>query len=547
MGRKVIIFVISCLLFLIPTLGITKDYFLYDHEQNEIFTINDALATEGLKKIGLTKNPDLMMATGVADKFLAIHSSYRSVESKGQTSFQPGILMIFNAKSGRTEDLVEIGFAPYRWTYTKDRSSFFIAYYTSPQKDQIEILHYDIGEIGKAKLEKVKGIGREIVDLKLSLDDQRLLALVNLADSRQEMVTFELAPFQVKSKLTVAPNARHLFILGPERAALVGLNSQRRKSGSGMIKIVAIDSNAIVEERKLTFPSSGVYWYETNRSLFVTNGIIKGQLMKGRIYKITGAGIRQHQISNPWAGFSYLPEQDKVYILDEAGLTLIDYARNYSKNFGLGESNYYPAQYRYYFQHLAETNLALIACFEKGYLKFYDIEKNQVLKNARCGRPGQRILNVLSFKGDLESRTMATTNQGRSRYYVLNCATRDITVYDQAFNVLKYLIPEEYPLAMFQVNHPTLRTLVLTVKRLYAIDEEQVALVPIADFSTPITQVKYFKTAKDAVLIHTDRLLMVLEPENLKVRHQFYLYGDPEEKFTKLKNSERRYYFIPAM
>ncbi|MGE5607547.1 MAG: hypothetical protein ACM3YE_17880 [Bacteroidota bacterium] len=544
MGRKVIIFTILFLLIIKPTLGLTKDYFLYDHEQNEILTINDALPTESLKKIGLTKNPDLMMATGVTDKFLAVHSSYRIMESKGQVSFQPGRLMIFNAKSGRTEDLVEIGFAPYHWTYTKDRSCFFIAYYSSPKRDQVEILQYDIN---KAKLGKVSGIGREIVDLKLSLNDNTLLALVNLADFRQEIVTFELAPFQIKSKLTVEPNAQHLFILGPDRAALVGFNSQRRKTGSGMIKIIDTFSNAIVEERKLNFPSSGVYWYEKNRSLFVTNGIMKGRLMKGRIYKITGAGIRQHQIPRPWAGFSYLPEQDKLYILDDAGLTLIDYAQNFSKNFSLGESNYYPGQYRYYFQRLAETNLALIASFEKGYLKFYDLEKNQVLKNAKCGRTGELVLNVLSFKGDLESRTMATTNQWQSRFYVLNCATRDITVYDQTFNVLKYLIFEEQPLAMFQVNHPTLRTLVITTKQLYLIDEENVVLIPIADFSTQISQVKYFAAEKDAVLIHTDRLLMVLEPENFKVKHQFYLYGNPEEKYTKLRNQERRYYFIPEM
>ena len=543
MGRKVILFTIAALLILKPMSGLTKDYFLYDHEQNEILTINDTLPTENLKKIGLTKNPDLMMATGAADKFLAIYSSRRVKDSKGQTSLQPGRLMVFNAKSGRTEDLIEIGFTPYRWAYTKDRSRFFIAYYSSPQKEQVEILQYDVNE---GKPAKVNGIGREIADLKLSFDDKQLLAIVNSAEL-QQLMAFEIAPFQIKSKLTIEPNAQRLFILGPDRAALVGLNRQARKAEPEMIKIIDTNGNAIVEERKLTFPSTGVYWREKSRSLFVTNGKITGKLMKGRIYKITGSGIRQHQISRPWTGFSYLPEQDSVYILNDTGLLLIDYNQNFSKNINLGESNYYPSKFHYYFQRLPGTNLALIACFEKGYLKFFDLEKNQVLKDTRCGRTGERVLNVLTFKGDLESKTVVTTNQWQSRFYVLNCATRDITVYGQAFSILKYLVPEEPPLAMFQVDHPTLRTLVITAKRLYTIDEENVVMVPIADFSTQISQVKYFEAQKDAVIIHTDRLLMVLDAEDFKVKHQFYLYGDPQEKFTKLKNYERRYYFIPEI
>mgnify|MGYP000913804638 FL=1 len=541
MRRKVILFTIISLLVLKPMLGLAKDYFLYDHEQNEILTINDALPTESLIKIGLTKNPDLMMATGIADKFLAVYNSYRTRDSKGQTSFHPGKLIIFNVKSGRTEELLEIGFAPYHWTYTQDRSCFYITYYSSPQREQLEILQYDVNE---AKPAKVYGIEREIVDLKLSFDENALLAIVNSTDLRQELITFEIAPFQIKSKLAMELNAQRIFILGPDRAALVGFSPQRRKTGAGMVKIIDTYGNAIVEQRKLTSPNIGVYWREKDRSLFVSNGIIKGKLMKGRVYKITAAGIRQHQISRPWAGFSYLPEQDRVYILTDNDLTLIDYAQNFSKNINLGDSDYYPGRYRYYFQRLAATNLALIVCFEKGYLKFYDLDKNQVLKNTRCGRTGERILNMFSFKGDLESKTMATTNQWQSRFYVLNCATRDITVYDQAFNILKYLIPEEPPLAILQVNHPTLRS---TATRLYAIDEENVALVPVTDFSTQISQVKRYEAKKDSVVIYTDRLLMVLEPENFKVRYQFYLYGDPQEKFTKLRDLERRYYFIPEM
>lgn len=545
MHRILIFIIIVAFIFLTPTIGSTREYFLYDHEQNEILNINDNLKTGNIKKIGLTKNPDLMMSTGVPDKFLTVFNSHQVWNDKGQTGFQQGKIILFNAKTGRTEDLLEIGFTPYHWVSTKDRLHFFIAYYSSPKKESLEILHYSVSE---KKATKVQGITGEIVDLKLTYDENKLLAMINPVKTPQELVTFQITPLQIKSKLEIGLKSEHLYILGPDRAALVGFNQHRAKKNEfGVIKIIDTYGNAIVEKRKLSSPNIGAYWYEKNRSLFVTNGLLTNKLMEGRIYKVTGAGIRQHQISRPWAGFSYLPEQDCSYILNDTTLTMIDYTKNFSKTFEVGQANYYPGQFHYYFQRLPQTNLAVIACFEKGYLKFYDLEKNQVLKNATCGRNGIRFLNSLTFKGDLESRTVVTTNRWQSRFYVLNCATQDITVYDQAFNILKYLIPEEPPLAMFQVNRPALQILVVTAKHLYKIDEENVNLVPVADFSLEITKAIYFEENKESLILYTDRLLMVLEPENLTVKNYFYLYGDPKEKYTKLKSDQRRYYFIPEM
>lgn len=533
-------------LFLAPTTGLTREYFLYDHERNEILSINDNFKMESIRTIGMTKNPDLIMETGIPDKFLSVFNSRQFGNGQGKTSFQPGQITIYNAKTGRTEELLEIGFTPYQWVYTKERSHFFIAYYSSPQKESVEILHYNFKE---NKAVKVQGITHEIADLKMTYDEKELLAIVVPVKSPPELITFQITPFQIKSKLEIAPQSKHLYILGPDRAALIS-QYRKRKDEFGTIKIIDTYGNAVVEERKLSLPNIGIYWHEKSRSLFVTNGILADKLMEGRIYKVTGTGIIQRQISRSWAGFSYLSEQDCLYVLNDTSLTLIDYAKNFSKTFKLNVSNYYPGQYHYYFQRLPSTNLAIVACFEKGYLQFYDLETNQVLKNTTCGRSGTRFLNSLTFKGDLESRTVVTTNSGQSRFYVLNRATRDVTVYDQAFNKLKYLIPEEPPLAMFQVNQPTLRTLVVTAKRLYKIDEsdeENVRLTPIADFSLEIAKANYLEERNGSLILFTDRLLMMLEPENLQVKQSFYFYGDPQEKYTKLKNNERRYFFIPEL
>lgn len=543
---KRILFVLALVSFwLIPATGLTREYFLYDHEQNVILNVNDNSKTEIIKSIGLTKNPDSMMAIGIPDCYLAIFNSIQIGKGREQAFYQPGKIVVFNAKVGRSEDLVEIGFAPYQWVYTKDRLHFFIAYYLSPKKEGVEILHYDIKE---KRIERISDITGAINDLQLNYEEDALLAIVDSKDSLRKLVRVQIAPFQLKSEFEIGAGAERIYVLGPNRAALLNINKKRsRKYGSGVIKIIDTYGNALVEERTLFHPNIAVFWYEENRSLFVTNGLISDGLMEGRLYKVTGAGIRQHQIPSPWAGFNYQLEQDRVYVLNDNSLTLIDYPNNFSRTFKLDGPNYYPAQFSYYFQRLFQTNLAIIACFEKGYLKFYDLEKNQVLKSVNCGRTGKRVINKLTFRGDRLSQTALTTNQWQTRFYVLNRATQDITVYNHEFNVEKYIIPEEPPLAIFQITRPTIQTLVVTAKGLYRVDEDNLGLVPVTNFASEISKVHYLEEKEGLLFLYTDRFLMIIEPEELQVKHCFYLYGDPAQKYTKLSDSERRYYFIPEL
>ncbi len=530
---------------LTPTIGLTREYFLYDHEKNVILNVKDNLKAETIKTIGLNKNPNMMMATGISEQYLAVFDSQKIGGEKGETFYEPGKIIIFNAKVDRTNDFLEIGFAPYQWVYTKDRLHFFIAYYPSPKKEAVEFLHYDFKE---QKATKIQGIACEIVDLQLTYDENALLAIIDSGKSVRELLKFQITPFQLKSRLEIGARTERLYTLGPDRVALISINKQRsRKSKPGTIKIIDTFANAVVEERKLFYPNTGAYWYENSRSLFVTNGILNNGLMEGRIYRITGGGIRQHQISRPWAGFSFLPDQGRLYILNDTTLTLIDYPNNFSRTYKIDGPNYYPGQFHYFFQRLPQTDLAIIACFEKGYLKFYDLENNLVLKSVKCGRSGKRFINSITFKGDLQSKTAVTTNQWQSRFYVLNRATQDITVYDQEYDLEKYLVPQEPPLAMFQINQPNLYTLVVTTDGLYKIDEENVNLVQVADFSMKISQVHYFEEKDGVIFLYTNGFLMVLESENIQVKHCFYLYGDPSEKYTKLNNNERRFYFIPEL
>lgn len=543
---KRIIFILTIVFFwLIPATGLTREFFLYDHEQNLILNINDNSREEMIKSIGLTKNPDSMMAIGIPHRYLAVFKSMQIRKDKEQIFYQPGKIVVFDAKVGRSEDLVEIGFAPYQWVYTKDRLHFFIAYYLSPKKEGVEILHYDFKE---NKVERISGITGAINDLQITYEEDALLAIVDSKDSVRKLVRIQISPFQIKSGFEIGTGAERIYVLGPSRAALLNINKKKsRKYGSGVIKIIDTYGNALVEERTLIHPNIAVFWYEENRSLFVTNGLISNGLMVGRIYKVTGAGIRQHQISSPWASFNYQLEQDRVYVLNDSSLTLIDYQNNFSRTFKLDGPNYYPDQFSYYFQRLFQTNLAIIACFEKGYLKFYDLEKNQVLKSVNCGRTGKRVINKLTFRGNRRSQTALTTNQWQTRFYVLNRATQDITVYNHEFNVEKYIIPAEPPLAIFQITQPTIQTLVVTAKGLYRVDEDNLDLVPVTVFASEISKAHYLEEKEGLLFLYTDGFLMIIEPEELQVKHCFYFYGDPDQKYTKLGDSERRYYFIPEM
>lgn len=545
MKRIFLILTIVSFWLLIPETGLSREYYLYDHEQNVILNVNDNSKTELIKSIGLTKNPDLMMAIGIPHRYLAIFNSIQIGKEKERTFYQPGKIVIFDAKVGRSEDLVEIGFAPYQWVYTKDRLHFFIAYYLSPKKEAVEILHYDFNE---KKVERISGINGNLIDLQITYDEDALLAIVDSKDSVRKLDRIQISPFQFKSGFEIGAGAERIYILGPDRAALININKKRsRKYGSGVIKIIDTYGNALVEERTLFHPNIAVFWHEENRSLFVTNGLLSNGLMEGRLYKVTGAGIRQHQIPSPWAGFNYQLEQDRVYVLNDTSLTLIDYPNNFSRTFKLDGPNYYPAQFSYYFQRLFQTNLAIIACFEKGYLKFYDLEKNQVLKSVKCGRTEKRVINKLTFRGDRRSETALTTNEQQTRFYVLNRATQDITVYNHEFNVEKYIIPEEQPLAIFQITQPSLKTLAVTAKGLHRVDEDNLSLVPVTTFASEISKVYYLEEKEGLLFLYTDSFLMIIESEDLQVKHCFYLYGDPDQKYTKLSNSERRYYFIPEM
>jgi len=95
----------------------SADYFFFDKETNKILYMG-AKDTQFAEKIDMEKNPDRLMPTNDPDKFLVIFAP--EVKKGHEKDAQKGELTLFNVNSGKTEDLVELGYGPFNWTYSDD-------------------------------------------------------------------------------------------------------------------------------------------------------------------------------------------------------------------------------------------------------------------------------------------------------------------------------------------------------------------------------------------------------------------------------------------
>ena len=548
--RKVKIYAVMLHLLLVFPLTAAwgKEYFLFDMEQNKILFMGpkDIAFTE---KVNLEKNPDLMMQTGDPNKYLAILAPREEKTIKGKPQLdnsRSGLLVLFNFATGRTEDLVELGYAPFRWAYTSDHQHFFISYRPSLDANSLELMHYNISE---QKVEKLERFAQFVFELNLTLKQDKLLALVADAISGPELQTISFNPLTVKNSLPAGNNPQHIYPLSSNRAALVDINlnsSQPRQPGS--IKLIDLELNKVAEERKLIYANTYVQWLEKEHHLIVANNQYKadatGLTGRGQFFKVTAEGFRLYEIPQAWVDFKYFPERDLLYVLTDSDLKVINYRDSAIKSFSTDGANIFQ-KYFYRFSVLPDSNVAVIYCFENGNVKFYDLDQNKILKSVNCGRAEMKVANYLTLNGGKLTDTVVTTNEDKSRFFVLNRATKDITVFDQNFKRLDYIVPIEPPLAMYQIKKPQPQTLVLTAQKIYRIDSD-LKLHSVFEFKQNVAPV-FLKEEENRVILLTDLELLVLDPQNLEVKNRFFLFGDPGQKYNKLKANENRYRFIPAL
>ncbi len=542
---KIIILALVAVIAFFGSVVYGREYFLYDAERGKILYMGDH-DTAFTEKMNFEKNPHLIMKTADPNKYLAIYAPEDNSKSQGEkTESNAGQLIIFNIATGRTEDLVDLGFWPFRWTYTKDHQHFFITYKPTPDAKSMEMLHYDVE---KGTSEKLSDFAVEISNLALSTDERKLYAVTERpvkskkAKTFSDILTITYSPLTIQNTLSTDKKIQALYVLSPERIALANLDLDHKAK---TVSIINTQDNTIVQEQKLKLIYTLTSWFEKERLLIVagfetkSNGF--GLTGRGQFCKVSIDGIQFIEPSKPWIDFEYIPERDCLYILSEYNIEAIDFKNSTTHKCSTGYNIYHDSFYKIY--HLPDSNLAAIYCFQNSEVKFYDLVENKIIKTVNCGRSGAKFL--LSFF-NVESKTVITTNHDKTKYFVLNRATKDITVLDQDFTKSNFIIPSEPPIGMYQIKKPAFVTLVTTGKQIYKLNEATSELESIYEFKQE-TKETYLYEDENRMILLSDKELLVLNSETLKIENQFYLYGDPNEKYTKVQPGALRYSFIRAL
>lgn len=541
------------LLGLLLMLGVNEglfanNYFLYDLNENKILFMGEE-ETVFTEKLSMDKKPDYIMPTADPERYLAIFTPDRKQENIGR-------LVIFNIISGRTEDLVDLGYYPYRWHHSADNRQFYISYCVEKNGEYFELLKYDTKELTTLKMvSKVK----EPVAMKLSENCQSLYVVENSSDQTiSRLLTITPDTLDIQRTLPLGKYPDKLFVLSEERIAIINRDlratselkdTERREKGS--LKLIDTVNNCVVEERELKEKDVYTTWDDDNKVLIVSADHTRfmgtmGLKGKGEFYKVTKDGIVYHLLKGGWIDLDYLPHLDRLYVLSGKTAQVIDYRNNTVSEINTGNnliSNGAGTFYICRLQRLPDTNYEIIICYNNGDVRFIDLTENKLVKKIRCGRRGKRFLQALGGAG--KAGAVITTNADKSIHYVLNKATKDITVLDQNFDVNTYILSEEQFLGMCQAEKAGFQSIVATENKLYRITPEN-SLEPFYELNEKAESCKFYED-EGRLIIWTDREMLVLDAVSLEVKYQVFWHVKKDEIESKLLEDSRRYWFMNSI
>lgn len=532
-------FMFLLIVFMIPSSAFGENYFLYDFEKGSIWHMGEN-STEFIEKMAIEKNPDLLMETSIPNKFIAIYTPEEKVKKKGENI--PGQLTVFNVETNRTEDIIELGYYPFRWDYTKDHQHFFISYRVAPDEDVFEVLHYNVAD---QTVEKLKFASENIYDLALSHNQDQLFVITSGKKIVPQLFVLSYNPLKIQQSILAGKNPDRLYILGENRIAL--LDWDRQKDQDGSVKVIDTNSYTVVKEH--VFKPMNVYtqWFEDEKILILVTGNIKmgsfGLKGEGDFLKITADQFIVNHTEKPWLDFEYLVDKNRLYVLYESKLEIIDYHNSTSQVIKTGTNTYSTSGYIHLFQfkRLPDMEMAVIYCMRSGNFKFFDLGTNIILSDVKCGK--SRFLASLF---EIDAKAVINVNAEKNKYYILNRATKDITILESDFKKKEFIDFSESPLNMYQVQKPNLLTLVTTNKKMYKLDYQSNALTTVHEFAEEV-KYTYFYEDNNRLIVLSDKELLVLDTKTLEIKNKFLLYGNPNEKYSKVIPGSLRYYFIRAL
>jgi len=569
------------LLFALPSLAWGAEYFLYDAEENKILFMDEDDLTF-TKKIEMDKVPDLLMKTADPDKYLAIYGPEKEKDDEEETSFLAklfsadkakekkgiaGRLILFNVKTGRTEDLVDVGFAPFNWEYTEDRQYFFITYRVSEEEDSgYELLQYNIPEMTCTTMElpaltkRVQQIvvNQELGRLYLLLDNEDRISMKSRKIIGQpQLLTVNIKDFKVEESTALDSAPLNLRILDNNKGALIcqdweiktyTVNGQTRQYidlGEGSITFLDLKTQKPLEKYKVQV--GDIYWqWCPEEKTYIVHYRSEERRNKTNYHflKITGEGVISKELTEEPLGFEYYPEDDKLYVLHKDKLSCINYQTNRIASYETGSNMYKNEPYQ--FQKLPDLDLAVIYSKSEGKVKFFDLKKNKVERKVLSGSTWGKVTYL--FKTVILKRTGALTtvaaNPEQTKFYVYNHMSNDITVYNRSFQREEYIVTPEPALGIYQITEPTMKTLVFTGKNIYELAGKKLNLLHSFDKKTD--QI-FIAVEKNRIIIVSGTELVVFDPETLKLENRIKFFVGRDEKYMKLKAGQQRYYFIETL
>jgi hypothetical protein len=284
---KITLFVLL-IVFTFPSLTWGAEHFLFDAEENKILFMDEDDLTF-TKTIDMEKVPDLLMKTADPDKYLAIYGPEKAKDDEEQKNFfanlfstdkasdkKQGIagrLILFNVKTGRTEDLVDVGFAPFNWEYTEDRQRFFITYQVSEEEDSgFELLQYNIPEMTCSTIE-LPSLTKRVEQIVVSQELNRLYLLLDNEDrtgtknqkiiGQPQLVTVNIKDFKVEDSTALDSAPLNLRLLDNNKGVLTCqdweiktyyVNGQARRYidlGEGSITLLDLKTQKPLEKYKV--------------------------------------------------------------------------------------------------------------------------------------------------------------------------------------------------------------------------------------------------------------------------------------------------------
>lgn len=533
MRKKIFIILSFNFILLFSSRVWAHDYFMYDWEQSKIlYMSNDD--TRFNKNAALEKCPDYVMKTDNPDKFLAIFTPEEN--KKDQSKNSPGCLIIFNTVTGRTEDVVEIGYYPFRWAHTGDNKHFFISYQKHPSVTSSELLHYDIT---KQQHDKIEGFAGSITDIKMLIDEDKCFIATSGKKTESQLITLSYTPLAIEKTLPIGKNDNLIYVLSRDLIALLSKDW-------GVKLINATDGKTVQEEKfKKHFPMR--QWFEKERVLIIVNGIqshVTSLVYQSpETYKISADGIVSMKARYAWMDFEYLPDKDQLYLVEPRYIEEFNYPTNQKQKY-YTDLNFVYGSYIYYylFYRIPDSDLVALFCPHYGYCKFYSLTEHKVMGAVACGRPDKKARFI--FLIDQESKAVLTVSGDKTQYYVLNVATKDITVFNTDYKILHYIIPPEAPLKIHQIKNPTLQTLVATANGLYKIGNDSQTLEPITHFSEEAKNASFFED-ENKILFWTDKEFMILQKETFEVLACYQFYSSSGD--TSTEKGKLRYRFLKTL